>query len=71
MPVLQTADLSPAADATLTLTRSALDDVTLGVATFDEKVDKGEITIEGDRAAFTRFLGLLDSFEFWFDIVTP
>ncbi|TQM13620.1 alkyl/aryl-sulfatase [Pseudonocardia kunmingensis] len=61
----------PAADATLTLTRAALDDVTLGVATFDEQVEKGEITIDGDGAAFTRFLGLLDTFEFWFDIVTP
>jgi alkyl sulfatase BDS1-like metallo-beta-lactamase superfamily hydrolase len=61
----------PEADATLTLTRAALDDVTLGVATIDEKVDKGEITIDGDRAAFTRLLGLLDTFEFWFDIVTP
>jgi alkyl sulfatase BDS1-like metallo-beta-lactamase superfamily hydrolase len=61
----------PGADAVLTLTRTALDDVTLGVATLDEKVDKGEIAIDGDRAAFTRFLGLLDTFEFWFDIVTP
>lgn len=61
----------PEATATITLTRAALDDVTLGMATFAEKVDAGEITIDGSRADVETFLGLLDTFEFWFDIVTP
>jgi alkyl sulfatase BDS1-like metallo-beta-lactamase superfamily hydrolase len=32
---------------------------------------KGALTIEGRREAFTEFMGLLDTFPFWFDIVTP
>jgi len=27
--------------------------------------------LDGDAAAFAAFLGLMDRFEFWFDIVTP
>lgn len=61
----------PDASATLTLTRAALDDVTLGVVAFDEQVTRGEITIDGSRADVEAFLDLLDTFEFWFDIVTP
>ena len=61
----------PEATATVTLTRAALDDVTLGVATFADKVEAGAITVDGSRADVETFLGLLDTFEFWFDIVTP
>ncbi|MCB0965690.1 MAG: MBL fold metallo-hydrolase [Ilumatobacter sp.] len=61
----------PDATATITLTRPALDDVTLGVATFAEQVDNGQISVDGDRNDVERFLGLLDTFDFWFDIVTP
>ena len=57
--------------ATVTLTRAALDAIVLGQATFEGLVADGALTIEGDATAFVDFLGLLDTFEFWFDIVTP
>jgi len=31
----------------------------------------GDVKIEGQKAAFGDFLGLLDKFDFWFNIVTP
>ncbi|MCU0482776.1 MAG: MBL fold metallo-hydrolase [Chloroflexi bacterium] len=57
--------------ATLTLERSAVDRLALGQATFAELVADGSIGVEGDTAALVDFFGLLDTFEFWFDIVTP
>jgi alkyl sulfatase BDS1-like metallo-beta-lactamase superfamily hydrolase len=57
--------------ATVTAARSALDAVILGQATLAEQLRSGSIAVEGDADAFTDFLGLLDEFEFWFDIVTP
>jgi alkyl sulfatase BDS1-like metallo-beta-lactamase superfamily hydrolase len=56
--------------ATVTLTRLALDAIVLGQATVEGLVADGAVTIEGDATAFVDFLGLLDTFEFWFDIVT-
>jgi len=59
------------ADATATLTKVALDDVQLGKATIEQKVQSGEIKVEGNRDAFPQFLGLFDDFDYWFNIVTP
>ena len=55
----------------MTLTRAALDAIVLGRSTFQALAADGSLRIEGDAAAFADFLGLLDTFEFWFDIVTP
>jgi alkyl sulfatase BDS1-like metallo-beta-lactamase superfamily hydrolase len=57
--------------ATISLTRAAMDAIVLRQATFDDLLGDGSITIDGDAAAVGDFLGLLDTFEFWFDIVTP
>ncbi|KAA3639704.1 MAG: MBL fold metallo-hydrolase [Armatimonadetes bacterium] len=57
--------------ATITAARSAIDAVILGQATFADQIGSGAIQIEGDEKAFTDFLGLLDDFEFWFNIATP
>jgi alkyl sulfatase BDS1-like metallo-beta-lactamase superfamily hydrolase len=62
---------SPDPDATLTLSRTALDDVVLGAATMADKLAAGEATIDGNREKLAEFLSLLDTFEFWFNIVTP
>ncbi len=59
------------ADATLTMTRAALNEIVLGEATLAEKTAVGEARIEGDPAKLVEFLSLLDTFEFWFNIVTP
>ena len=57
--------------ASVSCSRAAINDVILGKVSFAEQIDSGEITIDGDGEAFTEFLGLLDDFEFWFNIVTP
>ncbi len=57
--------------AALTLDRAAIDALALGQATFADLVAGGSIVVEGDTAALVDFFGLLDTFEFWFDIVTP
>jgi alkyl sulfatase BDS1-like metallo-beta-lactamase superfamily hydrolase len=57
--------------ASISCSRSAIDTVILGQATFSDQIDDGAIDVEGVAEAFTEFLGLLDDFEFWFNIVTP
>ena len=60
-----------AADTTVTLARATLDEISLGKATFADKVDSGDIEIEGNQVAWQDFLATLETFEFWFNIVTP
>ena len=62
---------SDQADATLTMTRAALDAIILGEATMPEKMAAGEAIIAGNPEKLVEFLSLLDNFEFWFNIVTP
>ena len=59
------------ADATFTLTRALLDDITLRRASFDEKLRAGEISVQGDPQKLSELFSLLDDFERWFNIVTP
>lgn len=61
----------PDAGATLTMTRPVLTEVILGMTAFDDAISAGDVTVEGDPAAAHELLGLFDTFEFWFNIVTP
>ena len=61
----------PEADATLTLSRTALDEVILGEAKLADKLASGEAQISGNPEKLGEFLSLMDTFEFWFNIVTP
>jgi alkyl sulfatase BDS1-like metallo-beta-lactamase superfamily hydrolase len=36
-----------------------------------DAIAAGEATVDGDQAQLDTFLGLLVTFEFWFNIVTP
>jgi alkyl sulfatase BDS1-like metallo-beta-lactamase superfamily hydrolase len=63
--------LADAPDATLTLSKATLDRIQLGEATLASAAGDGSIKIEGRREAFDEFVGLLDNFPFWFNIVTP
>ena len=53
------------------MTRAALDQIVLGEAMLPDKLAAGEVHIEGDPDKLAEFLGLMDTFEFWFNIVTP
>ena len=39
--------------------------------TVEQSISSGELKVDGRKEAFTEFLGLLDTFPFWFNIVTP
>ena len=55
------------ADATITISRADLNDVILGIA----DIQDGRAKLDGDTQALQDLVGLLDEFEFWFNIVTP
>ena len=59
------------ADATITLSRPALNQIVGGSATFEQKVAAGDVKIAGRPEAVSDLLALLDTFAFWFNIVTP
>ena len=53
------------------MTRETLNNVLLGQGTIDEKIKSGDIKVEGDQAQLDDLISMLDSFDFWFNIVTP
>jgi alkyl sulfatase BDS1-like metallo-beta-lactamase superfamily hydrolase len=59
------------ADATVTLTRDSLNSIALGETTLDKATADGTVKVAGDAAKLTQLVGMLDNFEFWFNIVTP
>jgi alkyl sulfatase BDS1-like metallo-beta-lactamase superfamily hydrolase len=59
------------ADAKLTLSRDTLNSIMLHQTTLDDAVSAGDVTVEGDQAKLTELVSYLDTFEFWFNIVTP
>ncbi|MGH6897133.1 MAG: alkyl/aryl-sulfatase [Geminicoccaceae bacterium] len=67
-----TADLqSDDADAMVTLTRDTLNDIILQQTTLADAISGGAVDVSGDQAKLEEVISYLDSFEFWFDIVTP
>lgn len=62
---------SKQADATVTIDRAVLDDINLGQTKLVDAIGAGHLTIDGSQEKLTEFISLLDSFDFWFNIVTP
>ncbi len=60
-----------AADASITMNLSVVDAISMGTLDPAEAVKQGEISIEGSKETYFEFLSLLDSFDLWFNIVTP
>ncbi len=58
-------------DATITLGREALNDIMLKKTTLTDALNSKSITIDGNQKALAELLGYLDTFDFWFNIVTP
>jgi len=58
-------------DVKLTMTKATLDAIQLKETTLEAAITKGDLKIDGKREAFTEFMGLMDTFPFWFNIVTP
>ena len=59
------------ADANITLTRATLNEIVLGDTTLANAISNGDVKIKGSRAKLEEMLSYLDTFEFWFNIVTP
>ena len=59
------------AKTTVSLDRADLDEITLGLATFDEKLADGSIQVEGDVVNFVGFLQSHDQPDPSFNVVTP
>jgi alkyl sulfatase BDS1-like metallo-beta-lactamase superfamily hydrolase len=59
------------ANVSLTLDKATLDDIQLGNIKLNDAISSGKVKIDGNRDSFTEFMGLLDTFPFWFNIVTP
>ena len=58
-------------DATMTLTKGALTRVQLGQLTLKDAIEAGDIKVDGRKEAVGEFFGMLDNFDFWFNVVTP
>lgn len=58
-------------DVALTLTKATLDDIQLGKLTLEKAIADGDIQLEGKPEVFQQFVEMLDTFNFWFNIVTP
>ncbi|KRE24016.1 hypothetical protein ASE66_01765 [Bosea sp. Root483D1] len=58
-------------DSKLTLTKATLDKIQLKETTLEQAIAAGDLKVEGKRETLGEFIGLLDNFPFWFNIVTP
>ncbi|MBL8147707.1 MAG: MBL fold metallo-hydrolase [Anaerolineae bacterium] len=59
------------ADVSLSLTRTTLNEVILGTTSFEQEIAGGRVQIAGRGEKLAELMALLDTFEFWFNIVTP
>ena len=67
-----TADLqADDADATVTLSRDTLNKIILQQEKLADAISAGAVEIDGDQAKLEEVISYLDTFEFWFNIVTP
>jgi alkyl sulfatase BDS1-like metallo-beta-lactamase superfamily hydrolase len=62
---------SKVADATITMSRDTLNQIVLGQTTTDAAIKNGDVKIKGSQAKLMEMLSYLDTFDFWFNIVTP
>jgi alkyl sulfatase BDS1-like metallo-beta-lactamase superfamily hydrolase len=58
-------------DATLSLSKETLDRVQLGETTIADAAKSGDLKIVGDADAVRHFFSMLETPDFWFNIVTP
>jgi len=61
----------PNADASLALTRDILNSIMLKQTTLKDAVASGGIKVQGDEGKLEELMSYMDSFDFWFNIVTP
>ena len=57
-------------NATITLSRETLNQSVLRETTMKDAIDSGVVNIAGSQAKLEEMLSHLDTFDFWFNIVT-
>ncbi len=62
---------SDRADASLSLSRATLDEISLRKTTFDAALQSGQIAVSGNRAKVLELLAMLETFPLQFPIVEP
>ena len=61
----------PEANASLRLTRALFNRVALGETSFAKEIVMGNVKVSGNPLALARVFGRLETFDPWFNIVTP
>ena len=61
----------PDPSASLTLSKETMNQIQLGKLKLTDGIDQKKVTLDGDRQSVDQFVGMLDTFPFWFNIVTP
>jgi alkyl sulfatase BDS1-like metallo-beta-lactamase superfamily hydrolase len=59
------------ADATVTLTRATLDEISMRQTTFESALQSGQISVTGQREKLVELLEMLDTFPLQFAVVEP
>jgi alkyl sulfatase BDS1-like metallo-beta-lactamase superfamily hydrolase len=59
------------AQTTITLDRATLNDIILKQTTLSDAIENNKITIDGNQESLNQLLSLMDTFNLWFNIVTP
>lgn len=59
------------ADATVTLSRNTLNKIILQETKLADAISAGDVKVSGNQAKLNEMVSYLDTFEFWFNIVTP
>ncbi|MBV1892158.1 MAG: MBL fold metallo-hydrolase [Gammaproteobacteria bacterium] len=58
-------------DVGVSMAMDTMHSIQLNELTFDDAIKNGTVKLTGDKAVFDSFLEMLDSYNFWFNIVTP
>lgn len=53
------------------MAKPAFDKLQNDTTTLDEAIKTGQINVEGSRDAANQLFGMVETFPFWFNIVTP
>ncbi len=62
---------APNADATVTLSRATLDEISLQKTSFADAIQAGRVVVDGKREKLAELLAMLDSFSLGFPVVEP
>jgi len=62
---------SSKADVSISITMDTMHEIQLKTTDFDTAIKVGKVKLSGKQAVLEEFMGMLDDYNFWFNIVTP